>query len=167
MSQQISQSVDIVSLRNKISELIFEHKENMQENTYKTLYEQLAHECTHGTRTCRAVCTQTETDDERNPDPFIGLLVEPFGVEPFRANGNLPDGFDIRNQIMRKAMKAGFQQVDASGSRCFYEDGNLAKLEAIARCVTKRYPGYYATVRRMEYPGLGLSLPEDFLFMNI
>jgi hypothetical protein len=86
-------------------------------------------------------------NDER---PFVLLLqVEPFGEF----------NIDVRNAIMDAATE-GFQWIDASGSRCAFEDGDLEEMQRIATEVAARH-GTTASVRRMRDPGLGLCLPED------
>jgi hypothetical protein len=88
--------------------------------------------------------------------PFVLLLqVEPFG--DFNLN--------IRNLIMDAAAK-DYKWIDASGSRCAFEDGDLKKLQAIATKVAEEN-GTAASVRRMRDPGLGLTLPEDWEAMGM
>ena len=88
--------------------------------------------------------------DESDEVPFVLLLqVEPFG------EFNL----EIRNQIMDAAAK-DYKWIDASGSRCAFEDGDVEALQAIATKVAEEN-GTTASVRRMRDPGLGLILLED------
>ena len=77
------------------------------------------------------------------------LQVEPFG------EFNL----GVRNAI-RDAANEKYQWIDASGSRCAFEDGDLEELQRIATEVAELH-GTTASVRRMRDPGLGLILPED------
>ena len=86
-----------------------------------------------------------------NEKPFVLLLqVEPFG------DFNL----GVRNAIMEVAADAGFRWIDASGSRCAFEDGDIEQLQEIATRVAGGYKTT-ASVRRIPDPGLGLILPED------
>jgi len=90
----------------------------------------------------------SETSDNR---PMTLLLqVEPYG------NFNL----DIRNEIMNEAANAGFQWIDATGSRCLFEDGDEKLLQEIATRVAQRHDTT-ASIERMRDPGLGLILQRD------
>jgi hypothetical protein len=94
--------------------------------------------------------------DNSDEVPFVLLLqVEPFG------EFNL----EIRNQIMAAAAK-DYQWIDASGSRCAFEDGDVEALQAIATKIAEEN-GTTASVRRMRDPGLGLTLPEDWEAMGM
>ncbi len=87
--------------------------------------------------------------------PFVLLLqVEPFG------EFNL----SIRNEIM-DAARDKYQWIDASGSRCAFEDGDPIELQNIATEIAEKH-GTTASVRRMRDPGLGLILPEDMEAMD-
>ena len=89
----------------------------------------------------------SETTDEI---PFVLLLqVEPFGEMNLK----------VRNAIMAAA-ELKYSWIDASGSRCAFEDGELNGLQEIATRVAKEN-GTTASVRRMRDPGMGLILPED------
>jgi hypothetical protein len=91
----------------------------------------------------------SEITDDR---PFVLLLqVEPFGEM----------NLDVRNAIM-SAAELKYNWIDASGSRCAFEDGDLNGLQEIATEVAETH-GTTASVRRMRDPGLGLILPEDQL----
>tara|TARA_B100000073_G_scaffold163594_1_gene135436 strand:+ start:5357 stop:5686 length:330 start_codon:yes stop_codon:yes gene_type:complete len=95
----------------------------------------------------------SETSDER---PMTLLLqVEPYG------NWNL----DIRNEIMDEAASAGFQWIDATGSRCLFEDGDEELLQQIATRVAQRHDTT-ASIERMRDPGLGLILARDIDAMD-
>ena len=95
----------------------------------------------------------SEKSDER---PMTLLLqVEPYG------NFN----FDIRNEIMDEAASAGFQWIDATGSRCLFEDGDEELLQQIATRVAQRHDTT-ASIERMRDPGLGLILPRDIEAMD-
>jgi len=90
----------------------------------------------------------SKTSDNR---PMTLLLqVEPYG------NFNL----DIRNEIMNEAANAGFQWIDATGSRCLFEDGDEKLLQEIATRVAQRHDTT-ASIERMRDPGLGLILQRD------
>tara|TARA_B100001778_G_C18191795_1_gene451578 strand:+ start:113 stop:445 length:333 start_codon:yes stop_codon:yes gene_type:complete len=87
--------------------------------------------------------------------PYVLLLqVEPFG------EFNLT----IRNQIM-DAARDKYQWIDASGSRCAFEDGDPVELQNIATEIAERH-GTTASVTRMRDPGLGLILPRDLEAMD-
>ena len=89
----------------------------------------------------------SETTDEK---PFVLLLqVEPFGEM----------NLGVRNAIMAAA-ELKYSWIDASGSRCAFEDGDLNGLQEIATQVAEDN-GTTASVRRMRDPGMGLVLPED------
>ena len=95
----------------------------------------------------------SETSNER---PWTLLLqVEPYG------NFNL----DIRNEIMGEAATAGYQWIDATGSRCLFEDGDIENLQKIATRVAQRH-NTTASVERMRDPGLGLILPGDLASLS-
>ena len=90
----------------------------------------------------------SKTSDNR---PMTLLLqVEPYG------NFNL----DIRNEIMNEAANAGFQWIDATGSRCLFEDGDEKLLQEITTRVAQRHDTT-ASIERMRDPGLGLILQRD------
>lgn len=95
----------------------------------------------------------SKTSDNR---PMTLLLqVEPYG------NFNL----DIRNEIMNEAANAGFQWIDATGSRCLFEDGDEKLLQEIATRVAQRHDTT-ASIERMRDPGLGLILQRDIDVMD-
>ena len=95
----------------------------------------------------------SKTSDNR---PMTLLLqVEPYG------NFNL----DIRNEIMNEAANAGFQWIDATGSRCLFEDGDEKLLQEIATRVAQRHDTT-ASIERMRDPGLGLVLQRDIDVIN-
>ena len=95
----------------------------------------------------------SKTSDNR---PMTLLLqVEPYG------NFNL----DIRNEIMNEAANAGFQWIDATGSRCLFEDGDEKLLQEIATRVAQRHDTT-ASIERMRDPGLGLILQRDIDVIN-
>jgi len=83
------------------------------------------------------------------------LQVEPYG------NFNL----DIRNEVMDEAAKEGFQWIDATGSRCLFEDGDEELLQEIATRVAQRHDTT-ASIERMRDPGLGLVLQRDIDAMD-
>ena len=70
---RMSRETTVIKLRNKLSHLLFEHKEKMQENTYKILYESLASETKNeqGGRVWCAItyakATLDYADDETTP----------------------------------------------------------------------------------------------------
>ena len=64
---------------------------------------------------------------------------------------------------MEAAELAGFEWVDATGSRCFFEDGNLDLLQSIASRVASRHSGHSASVSRVQDPGLGLFVNQDLV----
>ena len=95
----------------------------------------------------------SETSDER---PMTLLLqVEPYG------HYNL----GIRNEIMDEAGQEGFQWIDATGSRCLFEDGDEELLQEIATRVAQRHDTT-ASIERMRDPGLGLILQRDIDAMD-
>jgi hypothetical protein len=61
---------------------------------------------------------------------------------------------------MNEASNAGFQWIDATGSRCLFEDGDEKLLQEIATRVAQRHDTT-ASIERMRDPGLGLILQRD------
>ena len=95
-------------------------------------------------------------DKQVDKRPMTLLLqVEPYG------NFNLA----IRNEVMNEAATAGFQWIDATGSRCLFEDGDVKLLQEIATIVAQRHDTT-ASIERMRDPGLGLFLQRDLDAMN-
>jgi len=80
----------VIKLRNMFSHLLFEHKEKMQENTYKILYESLASETKNepGEKVWCAItyakATSNYGDDDITPDLNIhrrNILISPHMFE--------------------------------------------------------------------------------------
>lgn len=81
-----------------------------------------------------------------------------FSVGDFDSDSCL----DQRNELTEHLEKCGFVNVDNSGTRACFEDGDFDSFSGLVRTWCAKNNVKLNWVRHIPDPGLGLILPEDF-----